>query len=548
MRFLSPKRVFGWMWLTLSLLLTPAVFGQEHNAPISKLDLKDGDTVVFLGDSITHQCLYTQYVEDYFYTRFPKLNVRFHNAGVGGARARDALDRFDRDVAAYKPKYVTVLLGMNDGTYQPYDDKTFQTYRADMKELIGRIREIGAKPILMTPTMYDSRATRMRPGVKLDAPGMEGRLELYNSTLAYYGAWLREVAVESGAGFVDMYSPLNNLTLQARKEDPKFTMIKDAVHPDAPGQLVMGFAILEDLNFPRPVSNIRVTLESDKSAKVAGPGGKASNVQATGGGVEFTWAADSLPWVLPADTAVGSKLLRSGHRMSREALEVHGLAPGKYELTIDGTSVGEFTADKLEAHVELQENAKTPQYQQALQVAELNKKRNDTGVRPLRNEWGQMQQYYRLQRAAKAAPDNADAAKKFEEQAKKVEGLEERIAKHEKAAQELDQQIREAAQPKPRHYRLTRVGDAKVSGRVIFKGQPVGGGEVVFFGPQGEVTRGKTDDQGRFTLANGQAGTFNVAITGRNIPIKYGAANVTPLRVEIRASQKDNEFQFELTD
>lgn len=459
MSVLPQKRVLG-MCFSL-LLLATGVFAQDHKAPISKLDLKDGDTVVFLGDSITHQCLYTQYVEDYFYTRFPKLNVGFHNAGVGGARARDALERFDRDVAAYKPKYVTVLLGMNDGTYIPYDDKTFQTYKADMTELLGRIRGIGATPILMTPTMFDSRAMRMKSGANLEA--IAPRLELYNSTLAYYGAWLREVAVETGAGFVDMYSPLNNLTLQARKEDPKFTMIKDAVHPDAPGQLVMGFAILEDLSFPRPVSNIRVTLAADKSAKVAGPGGKASNVQATGGSIEFTWEAESLPWVLPPETAVGAKLLRSGHRMSREALEVHGLASGKYELTIDGAAVGTFASDRLAAHIELQENAKTPQYQQALQVAELNKKRNDAAVRPLRNEWSQMQQFYRLQRQAKAEPNNADVAKKLEDQTKKVEGLEERIAKHEQAAKALDQEIRAASRPKPRHYRLTRV-DEKVGG------------------------------------------------------------------------------------
>lgn len=545
MRMLPRKRVLGFLLLSLTVLFVPlAAFGQDYKAPVSKLDLNEGDTVVFLGDSITHQCLYTQYVEDYFYTRFPKLNVRFHNAGVGGAKARDALDRFDRDVAAYKPKYVTVLLGMNDGTYIPYDDKTFQTYKADMTELLGKIRGIGATPILMTPTMYDSRAARLKGG-NLDA--IAPRLELYNSTLAYYGAWLREVAVETGAGFVDMYSPLNNLTLQARKEDSKFTMIADAVHPGPAGQLVMGFAILEDLSFPRPVSNIRVTLESDKSAKVAGPGGKATNVQATGGGVEFTWAADSLPWVLPPETAVGAKLLRSGHRMSREALEVHGLAPGKYELTIDGTSVGVFPSDRLAAHIELQENNKTPQYQQALQVAELNKQRNDKAVRPLRNEWSQMQMFYRLQRQAKADPNNADTAKKLEDQTKKVDGLEERIAKHEQTAKELDQQIRAAAQPKPRHYRLTRVGDAKVSGRVIFNGKPVGGGEVAFFGPQGEVTRGKTDDEGRFTLGSGRAGVYNVAITGRSIPAKYGAADVTPLRAEIRGSQI-NEFQFVLTD
>src|SRR5688500_5067517 len=39
----------------------------EVKALSGPIQLKDGDTFVFLGDSITHQCLYTQYVEDYFY-------------------------------------------------------------------------------------------------------------------------------------------------------------------------------------------------------------------------------------------------------------------------------------------------------------------------------------------------------------------------------------------------------------------------------------------------------------------------------------------------
>src|SRR6478735_3224564 len=91
------------------------------------IELKDGDTFVFLGDSITHQCLYTQYVEDYFYTRFPKSRIHFHNAGVGGDRAADALRRFDEDVAIYKPKYVSILLGMNDGSYTKYEQAIFDT-------------------------------------------------------------------------------------------------------------------------------------------------------------------------------------------------------------------------------------------------------------------------------------------------------------------------------------------------------------------------------------------------------------------------------------
>jgi lysophospholipase L1-like esterase len=104
--------------------LTVARAQEQPRIPAS-LDLEDGDTMVFLGDSITHQCLYTQYVENFFHTRYPERRIHFHNAGVSGDRAADALARFDDDVAAFQPKYVTILLGMNDGSYEDYQPDTF---------------------------------------------------------------------------------------------------------------------------------------------------------------------------------------------------------------------------------------------------------------------------------------------------------------------------------------------------------------------------------------------------------------------------------------
>src|SRR5438045_2222148 len=46
--------------------------------------LKDGDRVLFYGDSITEQRLYTSYVEQYVLTRFPDRHISFINTGWGG--------------------------------------------------------------------------------------------------------------------------------------------------------------------------------------------------------------------------------------------------------------------------------------------------------------------------------------------------------------------------------------------------------------------------------------------------------------------------------
>ncbi|MFT5326055.1 MAG: lysophospholipase L1-like esterase [Planctomycetaceae bacterium] len=429
----------------------PAKESYIPKAPLKKLDLQDGDSFVFLGDSITHQCLYTQYVEDFFYQRMPQIRLKFHNSGVGGARAWDAVARFDEDVAAYKPKYVSILLGMNDGTYQSFDQATFDAYHRDMTTIVEKIVATGATPLLMTPTMYDSRASRLFP--RKGRTYSDGLLTQYNAVLTYYGTWLRGVATENGYGFVDMWGPLNNLTIAARKTDPAFTIIKDAIHPDAPGQAVMAVAMIDDLGLKAPLSNIRLQLNGKDAPKVTSMGGIISDPKHTPKGVEFAWLAKGLPWVLPEEAAVGVNLTKLGHRNSRETLEIHGLAPGRYELSIDGTVVGTWSSEQLSRHVELQANDKTPQYQQALKVAHLNRDRNSGPVRNLRNEWRVFQRYARDNRDAKTDADRESVA----QWKKRLEGLSERVAGHAAEAKKIVDQIFEVNQPVSRKYVLTRV-------------------------------------------------------------------------------------------
>lgn len=439
-------RLLSLFCLTLFAAVASAA---DFPAPVKTMELNDGDTVVFLGDSITHQCLYTQYVEDFFYTRFPGKRINFHNAGIGGAQAWDALQRIDRDVLSYKPKYVTILLGMNDGHYRPFDQPTFDMYMKDMTEVIEKIKASGATPILMTPTMYDARAARIKGQ---NTPTQE----FYNSVLAYYGTWLRDVAERNGFGFVDMWSPLNDITLEQRKTEPQFTLIQDAIHPGPSGQLVMAFAILNDMDLLGPVSNIRIDASGDQPKGGGTKGGKLSDLAKSENGVTFTWAAESLPWVVPEEAQQGAKLLKLGHKASREALVVLGLPAGQYELLIDGQSVGTYPAARFAAGVELQENDKTPQYQQALKVAEMNKERTAKAVNPMRNDWGPFQGYARTKQQLAAHPDDAKAAENLKKQEAAIANLEEKIKQHEADAKMMEDEIFKANQPQPHKYEVRK--------------------------------------------------------------------------------------------
>ncbi|MDB6072989.1 MAG: GDSL-like Lipase/Acylhydrolase, partial [Verrucomicrobiaceae bacterium] len=166
--------------------------GPKLPPPPKGLGLKDGDRVIFIGDSITHQCLYTQYVENFYYTRYPNLHVHFRNAGVGGDRAQDALDRFDDDIASFKPTVATVLLGMNDGSYRDFDQATFDTYKRDMTTLLDKLDALKVRVFLAGPTMFDHHAAELR--IAANPNGKARNPENYNAVLAYYGKWAQEVA------------------------------------------------------------------------------------------------------------------------------------------------------------------------------------------------------------------------------------------------------------------------------------------------------------------------------------------------------------------
>lgn len=432
-------------------LIAHAASAQTYQAPLEQIDLEDGDSLVFFGDSITHQCLYTQYVEDYFYTRYPDRRIHFHNSGVSGDRCDDALIRFEQDVTPFKPKYVTVLLGMNDGAYRPFDQKKFDLYEKGVIDAVKKIQAIGATPILMTPTMYDARAARMANDGS-ETP----TFRYYNSVLAYYGALLREISYRQGLGFVDMYTPLNDITLEQRKKNPQFTLIKDSVHPGAPGQVVMATAILDGLHSNSLVSSIHIQASEGGAATTTALNGEATDVKAVADGVTFSFLAKALPWVLPAEAMPGFELSHAGHRFSRETLRVSGLPAGDYQVLIDGQGVGLYPQLDLARGIELQSNPKTPQYQQSLGVAMINKERNEKAYKRIRDLWWTKKLMRATAGKVAAEPANLEAKADLERLNSQHKDIESELGGLLAKAKEYEAQIYQANQPKLRHYEITK--------------------------------------------------------------------------------------------
>jgi lysophospholipase L1-like esterase len=414
----------------------PAKPKAAAKAAAKGLDLKDGDRWIFIGDSITHQCGYTQFVENFYATRYPEKNITFRNAGISGDRAADVLDRWEDDVAAFKPTVATVLLGMNDGAYQDFNAELFAAYSKGMTEILARLEAMQCKVIILSPTNFDHQAWAKRIIEKPEYA--KGRVPTnYNAVLAYYGKWLQEVARERGHKFVDLFGPLNTHTNQGRQKDKAFTLVADAIHPDNDGQFIMAWEILRQMGETGSVLTTGVRLRD--GAWTAISKNSAKNVTGEPGrSVSYTVKGKSLPWAEFQGAPLGTMLTKSGHSGGAEMHIVSGLAPGRYDLFMDGALVQTYDERQLAVHAELQQDPDSPTVKQALEVLAMNKKRNEEIIKPMRGIYAQRKGQLRN---AKSKNDMPAFEAWWKENKAKADALA-------KAADESATQIRAAAMPK----------------------------------------------------------------------------------------------------
>ncbi|WP_394243876.1 GDSL-type esterase/lipase family protein [Halopseudomonas laoshanensis] len=112
----------------------------EVRESIAVNDLNNGKHVL-LGDS--------WFVLTGIFERISSLlpSARIVNKGVGGNRSDQLLARFYTDVELEKPNYVWIICGTNDnGQGTPV-----QTTNSNMKQLIRRVKDIGAVPLVFSP-------------------------------------------------------------------------------------------------------------------------------------------------------------------------------------------------------------------------------------------------------------------------------------------------------------------------------------------------------------------------------------------------------------
>ncbi len=330
--------------------------------------LKNGDRVVFYGDSITEQHLYTNWVEDYVVTRFPNLRVDFVNAGVGGDKVSGGwagnIDvRLKRDLIPFKPTVVTCMLGMNDAAYRPYDQGIFDAYATGYKNILKMVKASlpDVRWTLIEPSPYDDITQ------PLNFPGG------YNAVLLKYAAYVRKLAASTGSLDSDFNHPMTEMLMKAKAADPSLAqkIIPGRVHPSPAGHLIMAEALLNTWHAPSLVASATIDASTGKVTSEANT--SISNVATSNGVLSWTETDKSLPFPLDLKDPVTKLVLSSSNfvqKLDEEPLTVTGLTAAHYALDIDGTTVGTFTPDQLSSGVNLA-LLSTPMLNQALAVNQL---------------------------------------------------------------------------------------------------------------------------------------------------------------------------------
>src|SRR6266568_197422 len=362
--------------------------------------LKDGDRVVFYGDSITYQRLYTTFAETYVVTRFPKLNVSFVHSGWGGDRVTGGgggpIDlRLRRDVFGYKPTVLTIMLGMNDGSYRAFDEKIFDTYATGYQHIIESVKKElpGIRITVIQPSPFDDVT---------QPPRLEGG---YNAVLLRYSQFVNELAAREKLSVADLNSPVVAALEKARATDAELAkkIIPDRVHPGPGGHLLMAGELLKSWNAPATVSAVTFNASAKKLPDAKGT--KISDMK-IGGEISWTQLDEALPMPVDLNDPVVALAVKSSdfiQALNQQTLKVTGLTGAKYALKIDGDEMGSFTKEELAEGINLA-TLPTPMAKQAAEVHKLTLQHNNAHFQ----RWRQIQVPLadgRTPRVQKAAQD-----------------------------------------------------------------------------------------------------------------------------------------------
>ncbi|CAG4988483.1 hypothetical protein DYBT9275_00090 [Dyadobacter sp. CECT 9275] len=332
------------------LVLLLAINSEAARAQAKPFDFKNGDRVVFLGNSLFENDFQFGYLELALTTRFPDRDLTFRNLGWTGdnvwGEARSTFtnpptpyEHLMQDITQAQPK--VVILGYG-GVEAQEGEAGLPRFREGLNKLLDKIDALGARAILLSPIPVMTSDTSVN-------------LSKRNADLELYAKAIAQTAADRGKLFIDIYKPILDIS-------KKTAIIENGVHLNETGYYYLARAIENGLGLPAAGEVTTITV-SKKGAEISA-GGKI--LEGDMSHLKFKVHESYLPLPLPAEGL--------GITEHARILKITGLKKGFYTLAADNSVVITASAQDWEKGVKISQG---PSFEQAARLRAMILKKND---------------------------------------------------------------------------------------------------------------------------------------------------------------------------
>lgn len=215
-------------------------FAIEDKAQIkSIIEGKESVNWVFTGNSITQGAKHTHGMRTYpeiFAERIRWEMQRSYdfiiNTAISGHTTQNLINDFDIRITSFNPKVVVLMIGTNDAAQDR--NITVENFGNNLIQLIDRIREIGAIPIIMSPTIIITEKSPER-----------SRLHLYVEKMG-------KIVKTKNVIYVDNWTIWSTELQQKYNGEVFKKLMNDPLHPNGYGHQEIAMALFKELSIFDP--------------------------------------------------------------------------------------------------------------------------------------------------------------------------------------------------------------------------------------------------------------------------------------------------------
>lgn len=305
-------------------------------------ELRQGDRVVFLGNSLFENEQQYGFLEFALTTRWPDRDITFRNLGWSGDTVfGEARSYYTTPPTPYelmiqqlrdaKPTVVFLAYGANEAEG---GEAGIPTFMKGLLDLLEKIEELGAQTVLFSP-------------IPLISSSPSELFSTRNNNLKLYSSAIEELALDQEIAFVDVMGPLEDLA-------ENFKLSEDGVHLNERGYYYLALLMEERLGFSSRGWSISMDTK-DQQVESSLPIDLLSGNQP----IQFRVKEEMLPLPVPDPHLIEEPI---------RILKVEGLKRGFYSLSFNGQEVVTDSGKKWSEGIGINQGAPFYQSQQLLDL------------------------------------------------------------------------------------------------------------------------------------------------------------------------------------